>query len=163
MACRICSHPHRAEIESAILDSPKTETLQELSKKYDVDVTELQAHACMHSPLGVETKDFVNRGSITREAKTHEVDMLMAAACNYANTIEVLGTKISKEAEKSDMVTFSRNVARSTVDLYLGAGGELRNTIKEIANINAILNGPKDSTATGLEALANAIRESGKK
>ena len=42
----------------------------------------------------------------------------------------------------------------------LGTGSELRNTIKVIADIDNMLNGPQDVGTSGLAALAKAIRGS---
>lgn len=160
MCCCVCEHPKRREIEAAIIDSPNTETLKALSEEYGISVLELQAHACMHSPLGVDTKNIESKTSLARESKVHEAEMLLAAASNYAQTIEIIGQRIKEEAINGDFIDFSRSLSRSAVDLYLGSGGELRNTVKEISSINVLLNGPSTDTASGLAALAEAIKAS---
>ena len=48
-------------------------------------------------------------------------------------------------------------MTKGMVELYLGCGDNVRKTIKDIADINQILNGPKDDGLSGLGALAAAI------
>lgn len=159
MACPICSHPNRALIERAILNAPTTETLEQLADQYHLSMADLQVHACMHSSLGVDTQ-YIEKESIARQTERREVDMLLAAANEYMTTLQIVGGKIADAANKEDLVAFSRSVSKATVDLYLGAGGELRSLVKEIADINNMLNGPQDGSISGLQALANAIRGS---
>ena len=49
---------------------------------------------------------------------------------------------------------------KQLVDLYLGVGKEIRDTVKAIVEMDQLLNGPKDENVTGLMALAEAIRGS---
>lgn len=159
MTCPICSHPNRVLIERAILNAPTTETLEQLANQYSLNMSDLQVHACMHSSLGVDIQH-IEKESIARQTERREVDMLLAAANEYMTTLQIVGNKIAEAANKEDLVAFSRSVSKATVDLYLGAGGELRSLVKEITDINNILNGPQDGSISGLQALANAIRGS---
>ena len=66
------------------------------------------------------------------------------------------------EGEEDDNnIRTAKVLTKPVVDLYIGLGGEIRSTVKTMSDIERALNGPQDSTATGLEALANAIRGSG--
>ena len=159
MSCVICSHPCRSQIENAILNAPSTETLEQLAKEFDVDVKDLQVHALMHSPIGANT-DNIDQESIARKSKIREMDLLLSAANDYMVTLKTVGEQINKEANRGDFVSFSRGLSKAMVDLYLGTGSELRNTIKTIMDADQILNGPKDSSTSGLAALAAAIRGS---
>jgi hypothetical protein len=51
-------------------------------------------------------------------------------------------------------------MTKGLVELYLGCGDNVRKTVKEITEINQVLNGPKDDGLSGLAALANALRGS---
>ena len=54
----------------------------------------------------------------------------------------------------------SKLLTKPMVDLYIGLGGEIRQNVKTMAELDRMLNGPQDSTAGGLVALAQAIRGS---
>lgn len=159
MACSICSHPQRAQIENVILNAPSTETLEQLAEEYSIDVQDLQVHALMHSSIGVNNTTEV-QDSIARRSKLQEMDLLLTAANDYMVTLKTISDKINREANNSDFTSFSRSLSKSMVDLYLGTGSELRNTVRVITDIDTILNGPKDGNTSGLVALANAIRGS---
>lgn len=159
MSCPVCMHSQRAQIENAILNAPTTDTLERVAAEYNIDMHALQVHVLMHSPIGADTET-IDRESIARKSKTREMDLLFAAANDYMVTLKTVGDKITQEANKGDFTSFSRGLSKAIVDLYLGTGNELRNTIKTIMDIDNILNGPKDSSTSGLEALAKAIRGS---
>lgn len=159
MSCSICTHECRAQIENAILNTPTTEMLEKVAKEYNVDIQELQVHVMMHSPIGVNAVEDTKE-SIARKSKIREMDLLLSAANEYMVTLKTVGEKITREANNSDFVSFSRSLTKSMVELYLGTGSELRNTVKVIMDTNEMLNGPKDGAVSGLTALANAIRGS---
>ena len=159
MSCVVCNHPYRAQIENAILNAPSTETLEQLAKEFNVSIEDLQVHALMHSPIGADTSN-IDQESIARKSKIREMDLLLAAANDYMVTLKTVGDKINNEANKGDFVAFSRGLSKAMVDLYLGTGSELRNTIKVIADMDNMLNGPQDVGTSGLAALAKAIRGS---
>lgn len=165
-SCPICKHAQRAEIEAVLYRlTPKNgeEVLQQLSEAYDLDIGDLQRHAMFHaavdlSPAGEET-------SIVRQIKMRETDMLAECARDYAETLSVVGKRIRSRAiedPRAEEITFERAVNKSVVELYIGCGDNVRKTIKDIADINQILNGPKDDGLSGLGALAAAIANSGR-
>lgn len=162
--CRICQHPMREEIEAVLYRlTPKDgeEVLSKLSEAFDIDIEELQRHAMFHacmdlSPTGEET-------SLVRQVKLRETDLLAQCAKDYADTLTLVGqrirTRARKEADVEGMedMRFERAVTKSLVELYIGCGDNVRKTIKDIADINQVLNGPKDDGLSGLSALAAAI------
>lgn len=162
--CKICNHAKRDEIEAVLYRmTPKNadKLLEQLSDTYDIDIEELQRHAMFHacmdlSPQGEET-------SIVRQIKLRETDLLAQCAKDYADTLTLVGNRIRTKARNEsdsdgmDDVRFERSMTKGLVELYLGCGDNVRKTIKDITDINQILNGPKDDGLTGLSALAAAI------
>ena len=162
--CKVCKHPSRDEIEAVLYRmTPKNadDLLMQLSDAYDIDIEELQRHAMFHacmdlSPQGEET-------SIVRQIKLRETDLLGQVAKDYADTLTLVGSRIRQKAlNESDVdgledTRFERSMTKGMVELYLGCGDNVRKTIKDIADINQILNGPKDDGLSGLGALAAAI------
>lgn len=155
MSCSICEHPKREQIETILLGSPNEDTIKDISLEYGLSETELKIHAMMHSTL----KD--NKQSIVHNAKCREADVLWEAAGEYMHTLAITGRKIAEAADSSeDIISFGRSLSKPLVDLYLGTGGELRACIRSISELDSILNGPQDATASGLAALAAAITRS---
>lgn len=165
--CVVCKHPRRDEIEAVLYRmTPKNadELLKQLSEAYDIDIGNLERHALFHacmdlSPAGEET-------SIVRQIKLRETDLLAQCAKDYADTLALVGsrirTKARNESDKDGMddTRFERAMTKGLVELYLGCGDNVRKTIKDITDINQLLNGPKDDGLSGLGALAAAISAS---
>lgn len=165
--CVVCSHANRDDIEAVLYRmTPKNaeELLEQLSEAYDIDIADLQRHAMFHAcmdltPQGEET-------SIVRQIKLRETDLLAQCAKDYADTLALVGnrirTKARNESDKNGMddIRFERSMTKGLVELYLGCGDNVRKTIKDITDINQILNGPKDDGLSGLGALAAAIASS---
>lgn len=162
--CCVCKHQNRDEIEAVLYrmtSKNADELLLELSDAYDIDAEELERHAMFHacmdlSPQGEET-------SIVRQIKLRETDLLAQCAKDYADTLTLVGSRIRTRARKEadangmDDTRFERAMTKGLVELYLGCGDNVRKTIKDIADINQVLNGPKDDGLSGLGALAAAI------
>ena len=165
--CPVCGHPNRDEIEAVLYRvTPKNadDVLQQLADTYDIDVEAFETHAMFHAaldltPAGEET-------SIVRQLKLREVDVLAQCAKDYADTLSLVGSRIrtkarnESDADGIDDTRFERSMTKSLVELYLGCGDNVRKTVKDIAEINQTLNGPKDEGLTGLGALAAAIQGS---
>lgn len=163
-SCPVCAHPMREEIEAILLRlTPKNgeEVMDKISNAFDLDLGDIQRHAMFHacmdlSPVGEET-------SIVRQIKLRETDLLAQCAKDYADTMTLVGSRIRQRARNEsdsggmDDIRFERAMTKSLVELYLGCGDNVRKTIKDIADINQILNGPKDDGLSGLGALAAAI------
>lgn len=165
--CPICGHPNREEIEAVlyrVTPDNADETLQKLADTYDIDVEAFVTHAMFHAALDLTPAG--EQTSIVRQLKLREIDMLAQCAKDYADTMTLVGSRIRakarNEADKDglDDIRFERSMTKGLVDLYLGCGDNVRKTVKDIADINQILNGPKDEGLSGLGALAAAIHNS---
>lgn len=189
--CTICNHPDRAEIENAILsmtDGSKT-SIEVIAEQYDVSLADLKMHALFHTPLvGAadleELRDAETLGdteqtvavratprdSLTRRMKLREADLLAAVGNEYLVTMKTMGRRINKLAQVSEIdiedndrqLKLAKLLTKPMVDLYVGLGGEIRQTVKTMAELDRLLNGPEDSAASGLVALAKAIQGSDK-
>ena len=167
--CPVCKHEMREAIEAVLYRlTPKNgeKILEQLSEAFDLDIGDLERHAMFHaamdlSPAGEET-------SIVRQIKLRETDLLAQCAKDYADTLTLIGQRIrtkarnESDADGLDDIKFERSMTKSLVELYIGCGDNVRKTIKDIADINQVLNGPKDDGLSGLGALAAAIANSGK-
>ena len=55
----------------------------------------------------------------------------------------------------------AKMLTKPMTDLYIGLGGEIRQAVKTMSEVDRMLNGPEDTATSGLRALADAIRGSG--
>ena len=190
--CTICNHPDRAEIENAILsmtDGVKT-SIEVIAGQYDVSLADLKMHALFHTPLVgaadieelrdadmtagdtvlTEAERPAPRDSLTRRMKLREADLLAAVGNEYLVTMKTMGRRINKLAQVSEIdiedndrqLKLAKLLTKPMVDLYVGLGGEIRQTVKTMAELDRLLNGPEDSATSGLVALAKAIQGSDK-
>ena len=165
-------------------------SIEQIAEQYKVDLDELKMHALFHTPLvgdgdveelqsecsmpmpdvtAVECATKPEpRDSLTRRMKLREADMLAAVGQEYLVTLKTMGRRINKLAQVSSIdiedeekqLKLAKLLTKPMVDLYVGLGGEIRQTVKTMAELDRLLNGPEDSAATGLAALAQAIRRS---
>lgn len=155
MACVICNHEHREEIEALLMASDygtSGKSMSDIANEYNVSVTDLQVHALMHSPATVLESEGVQQ-SIAGEVKKREASLLAAMADEYYATLKVVGRDL-RSTIMNDSQGGALKVTRQEVDLYIGTGNNLRSTLESIVTINQKINGEKDS---GLEALTNVI------
>lgn len=164
MSCPVCQHANRAEIENAILnigpDNPAC-TLTSIAAQYNLKEQDIRIHALMHNPLGASLDADNGKDSLARRIKLKEADMLSVAANEYMVTLKNVGRKINALAtEEQDVSVLSRMLTKSMADLYLGLGGEIRSTVKTMAELDIELNGAANSGTNGLLGLAEAIKKS---
>lgn len=164
MTCAICDHAKRSEIESALLNMDPTSSnmsVKAIAEHFGVKEQELKIHAMMHAPMGISDQDFdTNRESIVRGVKKREIEMLEQVANEYLVTLKNVGRKINSITSQSDDITFGKLISKSVADLYINTGAEIRQTVKAIADVDQLINGPKDGSASGVAALVKAIRGS---
>lgn len=159
--CAVCRHPQREAIENALfkmVPENATLTLSNLAEQFDVTEEDLREHALFHTSFNFEP----NGDSIVRQIKMREADMLGAAAMEYMTTMSVVGKRIRSYATDSadDDIRFEKLLTKPVTDLYIGCGDGLKGTVKALADINQMLNGPKDDGTSGLMALAEALHAS---
>lgn len=190
--CDICKRADRAIIEGALVSMTTGATkftIEEIAEKYELDVEELKAHALFHTPLvsaadleedstqAIEASEGddadARHGSLVRNMKLKEADMLAEVSAEYLITLKAMGRRINsllsdalEDGEGEDMpradkqLKTAKLLTKPMVELYLGLGSEIRQTVKTAAEVDRMLNGPKNGVASGLTALAAAIRGS---
>lgn len=159
--CSICEHPRREEIETALLE---LKDVEQVADEFEVSIEDLKMHAMFHTPsLPSEASE-----SLTRKIKLQEADMLAEVSQEYLRTLKTMGHRINKLAtpgtsdfeEEERQLKIAKLLTKPMVDLYIGLGGEIRQTVKTMAELDQMLNGPKDNLGSGIAALAKAIQDS---
>ena len=183
--CKICSRSDRADIENAILSISAESgiTIESIAAQYQLDIADLRNHALFHTPL-VAPCDIVTQTtelqlspeaetkvpvSLARKMKLREADILATVNNEYLVTLKAMGRRINRltavssiDAEdEAKRVELAKLLTKPMVDLYIGLGGEIRQNVKALAEVDRMLNGPQDNSTSGLQALADAIRGSG--
>lgn len=158
--CTVCDHALRENIERVLFRAAKNKeqdglTLEQISEEFGVPVEDLQRHALFHSALGSED-------SLVRQIHMREADLLAETVMDNAMTMKAVGARLrdSMNDGDPDSVQFERRASKSVVDLYVGASEGVRKGVAAIADINQLLNGPKDDGLSGLTALANVLHGS---
>lgn len=113
--------------------------------------------------VDVDLPELLINPSLTHQMKLRESDMLLLSAQEYLMTLQNVGRRINRIANHNDSeidndFLFAKYITKPLVDLYVGTGRELRETLRAIADVNQIVNGPKENDGSGLTALANAIK-----
>ena len=161
-----------AEQYKVPLDELKMHALFHTPLVGDGDVEALHAEGGIcNTPIleaGCDAPKAEPRDSLTRKMKLREADMLAAVGQEYLVTLKAMGRRINKLAQVSSIdiedeekqLKLAKLLTKPIVDLYVGLGGEIRQTVKTMAELDRMLNGPEDNGASGLAALAAAIRGS---
>lgn len=181
--CSICTHNDRAEIENALLNLTSKDTVSDFSidhiaEQYDLSLDELKMHALFHTPLIGDAdlekleqstnEPIPTNTSLTRRMKLREADILATINNEYLVTLKAMGRRINKlasissidEEDELNKTMLAKLLTKPMVDLYVGLGSEIRQTVKTMAEVDRLLNGPEDGVNSGLAALAAAIRGS---
>lgn len=155
MTCAVCSHPNRDEIDLALLKMTQDnaeEIVKVLEDTYGIDSADIKQHALLHAPFGFSPEE----DSIVRQTKVKEADLLAFTALEYTKTLRIMGVRLRKQMD-DDSCNFENIISKPLTDLYLGCGGGIKDSVKALADVNNLLNGPKDDSAQGLAALAQAL------
>lgn len=174
-------------ILSMTADAPPNDenSIEAIAKQFSVSLDELKMHALFHTPLvgdgdieqlepdapvtlELEQPKAQPRDSLTRRMKLREADMLAAVGNEYLVTLKTMGRRINKLAQVSSIdiedeekqLKLAKLLTKPMVDLYVGLGGEIRQTVKTMAELDRLLNGPEEGATSGLVALAKAIQGS---
>lgn len=174
-------------ILSMTADAPPNDenSIEAIAKQFNVSLDELKMHALFHTPLvgdgdieqlepdapvtlELEQPKAQPRDSLTRRMKLREADMLAAVGNEYLVTLKTMGRRINKLAQVSSIdiedeekqLKLAKLLTKPMVDLYVGLGGEIRQTVKTMAELDRLLNGPEEGATSGLVALAKAIQGS---
>lgn len=157
-------HPKIKEIDERILNMDvRKETLESIAEEFKVDPIELTQHAVL------DISATPPQESLARQLKIKEADALATLQEEYLCTVRETGDFIRSTiqdavnaGEPAEKVAVSRLVTKPLVELYVGAGAEVRNNAKTLAELKTILQGGEGGPLSGLAALAAAIQSSGR-
>jgi len=177
--CDICTNPDRVDIESAILAG---QPITSVAKFYNLNRAKLQHHIEICSSYLLSLDEFDNLvateicstqpvtertfpGSIQRQLKLKEADLLAASAQEYMITLKNIGRKINHYVDNSDdaegLANQQRFLRKPIMDAYVMIGSEIRQTVRTLAELQKLLDNKEPETPySGLQALAGAIARS---
>lgn len=164
VVCSVCNHPRRAQIERYILnmcDRGEDVDLAVVADRWGLNLDDLKNHIILHSSLGINStgNKVPKHQTLAQKIGVREADILLEVANEYMLTLRALGNELSDRIADKDEPIF-RTLTKPVTDMYLGLGSEVRATVKTVGELNAMVNGPADNGASGLEAIASAIRQS---
>lgn len=161
MACSICEHEDRRQIEEYLIASDygvNGMSLADIAEKYGVPLVDLQVHALMHTPLA-RLEDSEVGTSIADGLKKREASLLSMMADEYWITLKNTGKAIRTTVQNE-----SGRLTKQMVDLYVGVGNNLRQTMESIVAMDQKINGENDAGTRALVDIVKAIRgDSGEK
>lgn len=154
MSCVICNHPERDNIDSAFLINTPIEVIAE---HYNLPIEDLSKHQakCANFTMSMdefdamvkkevslssspsEAHNLTHPESLQRQINLREADYLTAVLQEYMITLKSTGREIQRSIKMAhDMqMPLKHALGQSIVDLYLGTGGEVRQTIKTLSDI----------------------------
>ena len=169
MPCMICSHPQRREIEDYLMtfDTPGfSMSLKEIAAKFGVGLQDLQVHSLMHAAsMRVEDAPLPEGiTSISADLKKSEASLLYTVAQDYLHTLTVAGAELrqrlkpsSRKDPENDTISL-RPLPKEMVELYIGAGNNLRQTIGTIVDMNQKISEESDPALKALKGLIQAVK-----
>lgn len=180
MGCVICSMPDRALINERLLafsyQTPDTLggseplTLNKIADEFQVNVVDLQIHAFMHlsrpEPVPTPSASLTDVSSVGSEAistpvteqkivtlvqetKLEEFTHMRDALLDYKATMLRAGRMLRDRLDKD-----TTTIPKGSVELYLGAGNNMRQIVNDLLDANMRINGEGDD---GLKAIANLV------
>ena len=157
-SCALCNDPRLDRIEEDITNQMPLEVVAE---KYSLSEDEVRRHAVLHMQEQDDSNQYI---SIARKTKLKEAVMLEETLIEYSSTLKKMSAHIHQNLEdsKENPVVFTKLLTKPVADLYVSLGGEIRQTVKTLADLDVQLNGPKNDNSNGLQALADAINNSRK-
>lgn len=179
MACKVCTHNERLQIEEALLtiqytpspspsldtpdssdsshdsqgtDAPVSITIESVSERYGIPVQDLQVHMIMHQPKAVLHDPELD--SIAQEIKKVEGNYLTSVIEEYMVTLRQSGRTVRKHLQDSKGLYLKAE----TVNTYLGTGNQIRQTVAQLVDMNIKINGEGDQGMNALVQMVTALR-----
>lgn len=144
--CQVCDHKFKSEIESSILDGVSYE---DVAIAFDLNEEEIKKHCIMHLRIGVIGAE---DSKILNKAKSKELLLLQQGAFSYFLTMKSLERVIQQRVSSPNFGNAS--ISKAMVDLYLGAGNNMRQMIDSLFADMNILTGDGNQ---GLNALSDLV------
>ena len=135
MVCPVCESKFRHQIEVDLLSG---EAIEDVASKYErLSLDDVKLHAVAHMSIIDKSDD----SSATKLA-LREADVLSRVHSEYMATLTRLGKVIDTQLDLVDdgSLTLAQAISKSTVDLYLGTGNQIRETVRLLSETYADMN-----------------------
>ena len=177
MACPVCTHPKRADIERELMARNLADSVSDtesIAKKYGLKFIDVQVHAMTHRFL--PTNDGANadpafNGSIDDETikpttfvdaiQYREAIHLREVISEYSATAARVGAaiRVAAKSHSSDNPSLYK-VPKAVVDLYVSCGNIVSDAVLNLAKVNNMIGNDADPGTTALAGLVKAITAS---
>ena len=159
--CPICESSHRHQIETALLNGDSLDSVMNSfanSCKFSMD--QLKVHAVSH----LRVPESSSNESIASRLALKEADTLAATCAEYMATLKRVGETIDSQISsvESGDLAIGQALTKSVVDLYLGTGNQIRETVKLLIEAERDLNDSEESSGnvSSIRRLTEAIDRS---
>lgn len=169
MVCPICDHPYRSQIERALMDGVSLEKIMETynsdtysAPEFKFTKDQLRIHSVCH--IAMPSQDDVKE-SIADKLALKEADMLIISCKEYMTTLQHLGSVINTKLSQIQTGEAETRIelTKPMVDLYLGTGAQIRDTVQMMTEAYAEMNADDAQfSRSGLTVLSNALDRSRK-
>ncbi len=153
MQCVVCTHSERDDIDAALLIHTPIEAV---AQHYGLSVEDIKYHQKRCSPYTMTPDEFDSMvleevlssspskaqeikhpESLQRQINLREADYLTTVLQEYMVTLKATGREIlhSMRMAQELKIPLKSILGQSVVDLYIGTGGEVRQTIKTLSDI----------------------------
>lgn len=160
--CAVCESEHRHQIEMDLLNG---EALENILVKYKnvipkLTMDQLKIHAVCH----IQMPQSSSGESIATKLAFSEAQVLTTSCNEYMATLQRLGQVIDKQLSvvENGEGTIQQALSKSLVDLYIGAGTQIRETVKLLTDAYADMNADDSNkkNKSGLTMLSSALERS---
>lgn len=158
--CAICTHAKVDQINEQLFafnyqtlaDGQEPITLNSIAAEFGVRVMDLQVHAFMHlSQPTSDTETATATTTLVQEAKVEELAHMRDAMLDYKATLLKTGKMLRERVSAEGANTV---IPKGSVELYLGAGNNMRQIVNDMLDANMRINGEGDD---GLKAIAGVV------
>lgn len=161
--CPICESIHRHQIDVDLLNGDSLDTI--MSRDYGkFSMDQLKIHAVAHVKISKEPGK--EHESIATKLASKEADALSVTCAEYMATLKRLGSAIDSQISSAEdgEITLSQALSKAVVDLYLGTGNQIRETVKLLIEAEKDMNAAESegSNVSSIRRLTEAIDRSRK-
>lgn len=159
--CPICECVNRHKVDVDLLNGDPLEDI--IARKYGkFTLDQLRVHAVTH----VKVPEAKDNESIATRLATKEADTLSATCGEYMATLKRLGAAIDMQISgvESGEIALSQALSKSVVDLYLGTGNQIRETVRLLIEAEKDMNAAEadGGNVSSIRKLTEAIDRSRK-
>ena len=176
MACAICTHKRREEIEQALLSRNLADSVastESIAEEFGVKFMDLQVHAMTHPFLKNKISEKLAEGlpggsevgtkpaTFVEAIEYREAMHLREVISDNLATMQAVGAKIREAAKlhTSDNPSLYK-IPKTVVDLYTASSDIVNTAVLNLAKVNSMIGNDVDPGTQALGQLAMAIKNS---